>query len=86
LAAGDELAQKVDPQRGGGQRVVPEAVAGRRPAAAGVLSPIGFVMPMSVGVMLMSLSTIVVALDAQLVRRLDLGPAASVAACTCERV
>ncbi len=47
------------------------------PLAAGVLAPIGFVMPMSVGAVLMSLSTIVVALNAQLLRRLDLSPEAS---------
>jgi len=44
------------------------------PLAAGVLAPIGFVMPMSVGAILMSVSTIVVALNAQLLRRLDLRP------------
>lgn len=42
------------------------------PLAAGILAPIGFVLPMSVGAVLMSLSTIVVALNAQLLRRLDL--------------
>ncbi|MGH3263796.1 MAG: heavy metal translocating P-type ATPase, partial [Trebonia sp.] len=42
------------------------------PLAAGVLAPIGFVLPMSLGAILMSLSTIVVALNAQLLRRLDL--------------
>lgn len=42
------------------------------PLAAGVLAPIGFVLPMSVGAILMSVSTIVVALNAQLLRRLDL--------------
>jgi Cu2+-exporting ATPase len=47
------------------------------PLAAGVLAPIGFVLPMSVGALLMSLSTIVVALNAQLLRRLDLRPASS---------
>jgi len=47
------------------------------PLAAGVLAPIGFVMPMSVGAMLMSISTVVVALNAQLLRRLDLRPEAS---------
>ncbi|QEO14824.1 copper-translocating P-type ATPase [Agromyces intestinalis] len=47
------------------------------PLAAGVLAPIGFVMPMSVGAILMSLSTVVVALNAQLLRRLDLRPEAS---------
>ena len=44
------------------------------PLAAGVLAPIGFVLPMSVGAILMSVSTIVVALNAQLLRRLDLTP------------
>ncbi len=47
------------------------------PLAAGVLAPIGFVMPMSVGAILMSLSTVVVALNAQLLRRIDLRPEAS---------
>jgi len=37
-----------------------------------VLAPIGFVLPMAVGAVLMSLSTIVVAANAQLLRRLDL--------------
>jgi Cu2+-exporting ATPase len=50
------------------------------PLAAGVLAPVGFVLPMSVGAILMSLSTIVVALNAQLLRRLDLRPETSVAA------
>jgi P-type Cu2+ transporter len=50
------------------------------PLAAGVLAPIGFVMPMSVGALLMSMSTVVVALNAQLLRRLDLSPDASVEA------
>ncbi|GIZ96906.1 copper-translocating P-type ATPase [Tsukamurella sp. TY48] len=44
------------------------------PLAAGVLAPIGFILPMSVGAILMSLSTVVVALNAQLLRRLDLRP------------
>lgn len=44
------------------------------PLAAGVLAPIGFVLPMSVGAILMSASTVVVALNAQLLRRLDLSP------------
>ncbi len=39
------------------------------PLAAGVLAPIGFVLPMAVGALLMSLSTIIVALNAQLLRR-----------------
>lgn len=47
------------------------------PLAAGILAPVGFVLPMSVGAILMSLSTVVVALNAQLLRRLDLSPAAS---------
>jgi Cu2+-exporting ATPase len=50
------------------------------PLAAGVLAPIGFVLPMEVGALLMSLSTVVVALNAQLLRRLDLRPEASVLA------
>lgn len=49
------------------------------PLAAGVLAPVGFVLPMSVGAILMSLSTIVVALNAQLLRRLDLRPDVRVA-------
>jgi Cu2+-exporting ATPase len=44
------------------------------PLAAGILAPIGFVLPMSVGAVLMSISTIVVALNAQMLRRLDLNP------------
>ena len=44
------------------------------PLAAGVLAPIGIIMPMSVGAILMSLSTVVVAANAQLLRRLDLTP------------
>ena len=48
------------------------------PLAAGILAPIGFVLPMSVGAILMSISTIVVALNAQLLRRLDLDPQAAV--------
>lgn len=47
------------------------------PLAAGVLAPIGFLMPMSVGAILMSASTVIVALNAQLLRRLDLSPEAS---------
>ncbi|MCM3778942.1 heavy metal translocating P-type ATPase [Microbacterium hydrocarbonoxydans] len=49
------------------------------PLAAGILAPIGFVLPMSVGAILMSLSTVLVALNAQLLRRLDLSPDAVVA-------
>ncbi|WP_203337315.1 heavy metal translocating P-type ATPase [Nocardioides limicola] len=44
------------------------------PLAAGILAPAGFVLPMSVGALLMSASTVVVALNAQLLRRLDLRP------------
>ena len=44
------------------------------PVAAGVLAPWGFVLPMSIGALVMSVSTIVVALNAQLLRRLDLRP------------
>ena len=50
------------------------------PLAAGLLAPIGFVLPMSVGAMLMSASTVVVAANAQLLRRLDLRPDATPAA------
>ena len=45
------------------------------PLAAGVLAPVGFVLPPAVGAILMSLSTIVVALNAQLLRRVTLRPA-----------
>ena len=45
------------------------------PLAAGVLAPIGFVLSPAVGAVLMSVSTIVVALNAQLLRGLDLDPA-----------
>ena len=47
------------------------------PLAAGILAPIGFLLPMSIGAILMSASTVVVALNAQLLRRLNLDPAAS---------
>ncbi len=47
------------------------------PLAAGILAPIGFVLPMSVGAILMSASTVVVAANAQLLRRLDLRPETS---------
>ena len=47
------------------------------PLAAGVLAPVGFVLPMAVGALLMSASTIVVAANAQLLRRLDLRHEAS---------
>jgi Cu2+-exporting ATPase len=44
------------------------------PLAAGVLAPWGVTLPPAVGALLMSLSTIVVALNAQLLRGLDLRP------------
>ncbi|HEY3339427.1 MAG TPA: heavy metal translocating P-type ATPase [Propionicimonas sp.] len=44
------------------------------PLAAGVLAPIGINLPMEVGAVLMSISTIVVAANAQWLRRLDLRP------------
>ena len=47
------------------------------PLAAGILAPIGFVLPMSIGALLMSASTVVVALNAQLLRRVDLSPESS---------
>jgi Cu2+-exporting ATPase len=50
------------------------------PLAAGVLAPIGFVLPPAVGAALMSFSTIVVAVNAQLLRRIDIRPEAVVAA------
>lgn len=39
------------------------------PLAAGVLAPIGFVLPPAVGALIMSLSTVIVAINAQLLRR-----------------
>ena len=47
------------------------------PLAAGILASVGFVLPMSINAVPMSLSTIVVALNAQLLRRLDLRPEVS---------
>jgi P-type Cu2+ transporter len=44
------------------------------PLAAGVLAPWGFVLPPAVGAIAMSLSTIVVAFNALLLKRLDLRP------------
>lgn len=46
------------------------------PLAAGALAWAGIVLPMAVGAVLMSLSTIIVALNAQLLRRVDLRSAA----------
>jgi P-type Cu2+ transporter len=45
------------------------------PLAMGVLAPVGIVLDPAVGAVLMSISTIVVALNAQLLRRLDLSAA-----------
>jgi Cu2+-exporting ATPase len=42
------------------------------PLAAGVLAPFGFVLPPAVSALLMSISTIIVALNAQTLRRLSL--------------
>ena len=44
------------------------------PVAAGLLVPLGFSLPMSVGALVMSVSTIVVAANAQLLRGLSLRP------------
>ncbi len=44
------------------------------PIAAGALAPWGVILPMSVGALVMSVSTIVVAVNAQLLRRLRLRP------------
>ncbi|UYM07125.1 copper-translocating P-type ATPase [Solicola gregarius] len=46
------------------------------PLAAGVLASVGFVLSPAAGAILMSLSTVVVALNAQLLRRVDLRPVA----------
>ncbi len=39
------------------------------PLAAGILAPVGFILPMAVGAVVMSASTVIVALNAQLLRR-----------------
>ena len=44
------------------------------PVAAGLLAPLGIILPMSVGALVMSVSTIVVAANAQLLRGLKLRP------------
>jgi Cu2+-exporting ATPase len=49
------------------------------PLAAGVLAPLGFVLPVWVGALLMSLSTIVVAINAQTLRGLKLREAGDLA-------
>jgi Cu2+-exporting ATPase len=46
------------------------------PVAAGLLAPIGFILPMSLGAVAMSASTIIVAANAQLLRGLQLRPPA----------
>ncbi|MEJ2210088.1 MAG: copper-translocating P-type ATPase [Anaerolineae bacterium] len=43
------------------------------PLAAGVLAPLGIVLSPAVGALLMSLSTVIVAINAQLLRRTELG-------------
>ena len=45
------------------------------PLAAGVLAPVGFVMPVAIGALVMSLSTVIVAINANLLRRVDLSEA-----------
>jgi P-type Cu2+ transporter len=47
------------------------------PLAAGILAPWGFVLPMAVGAAAMSVSTIIVAINAQLLRGLRLQPRAA---------
>lgn len=49
------------------------------PLAAGVLAPVGLVIPPAAAALLMSLSTVIVALNAQLLRRLDLRPSGALA-------
>jgi Cu2+-exporting ATPase len=46
------------------------------PLAAGVLAWAGFVLPMAVGAILVSSSIMIVAINAQFLRRIDLRPAA----------
>ena len=48
------------------------------PVAAGLLVPWGLDLPMAVGAIAMSASTIIVAANAQLLRRVRLRPASSV--------
>jgi len=43
------------------------------PLAAGVLAPLGILLHPAVGAVLMSASTVIVALNAQLLRRADIG-------------
>jgi Cu2+-exporting ATPase len=44
------------------------------PVAAGILTPLGIDLPMAVGAIAMSASTVIVAANAQLLRRLRLAP------------
>jgi Cu2+-exporting ATPase len=43
------------------------------PLAAGVLAPLGILLSPAVGALLMSLSTVIVAVNAQLLRGVELG-------------
>src|SRR3546814_8638862 len=47
------------------------------PLAAGVLAPIGFVLPPAAAAVAMTASTVIVALNAQLLRRVNLRPTPS---------
>ena len=49
------------------------------PVAAGVAAPIGLTIPPGLAAILMSVSTVVVVLNAQLLRKLDLRPSQAVA-------
>ena len=44
------------------------------PLAAGILAPVGIVLSPAVGALLMSLSTVIVAVNAQLLRRHEIQP------------
>ena len=44
------------------------------PLAAGVLAPLGILLSPAVGALLMSLSTVIVAVNAQLLRRQEISP------------
>ena len=45
------------------------------PLAAGILAPWGFIMPPALGALLMSISTIIVAINAQTLKRTNLDAA-----------
>ena len=68
LAAKSDVAQA----RGLGKIVAMANLCFAIPLAAGVLAPLGLTLSPEVGAILMSASTMVVALNAQLLRRLDL--------------